>query len=302
MKNVLVVGQLPDPHIDSVLSFLRDRDTNILFVDLFSPDAVAISVGFEGKVNLRINQSCMSASDIDSVWWRVKPYYIRGSPKNKRKVLSEFLHREWRSLLESLEFFTENLRWVNPRMSDLRARNKPAQLLLAKQIGFHISKTLLSNDLFSALEFLNGHDTVFKVLTWYFEYPDKTIFTSKITREHIESYPQSVRITPCIFQHRIEKSYELRVTAVGSDIFSVKINSQAKQSTTLDWRRDQLNVNYSVHSLPDSIENLIMKMNDRLGLLYAAYDFIVTPNGEYVFLEPSRTMALVGRKNRDTNI
>jgi hypothetical protein len=290
MKKVLVVWQRPDPHIDSVLNFLRELDTTILFFDLFSPDLTTISLDIDkNKADVLMSQDNTSLSDIDSVWWRVKPYYIRGSLKRKGKAVSEFLHREWRSLLESLEFFTGNARWVNPRMADLRARNKPAQLLMAKQIGFHIPDTLISNDPVLAFNFLNRHESIFKVLTWYFEYPDKAIFTSKITNNHIKSDLQSVRLTPGIFQQRIEKSYELRVTVAGCEIFCVKIDSQANEYTLLDWRRDQCNVNYFAHSLPSNIENLILKMNERLGLLYATYDLIVTPTGQYVFLEVNPT-------------
>ena len=51
------------------------------------------------------------------------------------------------------------------------------------------------------------------------------------------------------------------------------------------WRRDQFSLNYSVYRLPQFIHQMIVKMNERFGLKYAAYDFIVTPNHEYYFLE-----------------
>ena len=36
---------------------------------------------------------------------------------------------------------------------------------------------------------------------------------------------------------------------------------------------------------PDEVRDLLLAMNVRFGLLYGAYDLIVTPDGQYVFLE-----------------
>ena len=94
-----------------------------------------------------------------------------------------------------------------------------------------------------------------------------------------------IRLTPGIFQERVEKAYELRVTVVGSQIFAVKIDSQKNRDAQLDWRRALHNVGYAAVELPHAVEEKILAFMRTFGLFYGAFDFIVTPGGRYVFLE-----------------
>jgi hypothetical protein len=286
MSNILIIGQNHDPHIEVVLDHLRSWNVNVNFFDLFHPQTNTISFDFsQAKVNGLIHKANISLSEVTAVWWRVKPYYVSQKADARQNGSPEFVYREWKSFCESMELFTPNALWINPRFGDLNARNKPVQLLIAKEIGFNIPKTLISNDPSIIEEFVKKYDAIFKVLTWYFEYPDKMIFTSEVTTDDIKKDPASVRVSPGIYQEKIEKLFELRVTTVGNYIFSAKIYSQASKLTKLDWRRDQLNIAYSIHELPDSVSELIRGMNEKLGLRYAAYDLIVTPDEEYFFLE-----------------
>jgi len=95
----------------------------------------------------------------------------------------------------------------------------------------------------------------------------------------------SIKICPGIFQKEIEKLFEIRVTTGGKKIFSVKIDSQNRDDTKLDWRRNQFQLSYSIFELPRKMKNLINHMITKLGLHYSAYDFIFTPNEEFYFLE-----------------
>jgi glutathione synthase/RimK-type ligase-like ATP-grasp enzyme len=201
--------------------------------------------------------------------------------------MAGFAQREWRSALDSLEAFTPQALWVNRREADLRARNKPVQLRIAQEVGFAIPPTVISNDPYSVASFLTaGEDEhVYKVLTWYFEPPDRIIFTSLVEAAQVVSDPEAVKAVPGVFQSRIPKEYEVRATIVGDEIFSIRVDSQALEDTKLDWRRNQRSLSYAPHELPEAIRALLRIMHDRLGLVYGAYDLIVTPSGQYVFLE-----------------
>ncbi len=115
--------------------------------------------------------------------------------------------------------------------------------------------------------------------------PNQIIFTSLVNLEQVKLNTDALKIAPGIFQDRIQKSYEVRATVIGDRIYSVRINSQDYQETELDWRRDQLSLNYFRIELPKKIKKLILAMNQRLGLVFGAYDLVVTPSDEYVFLE-----------------
>jgi glutathione synthase/RimK-type ligase-like ATP-grasp enzyme len=68
-------------------------------------------------------------------------------------------------------------------------------------------------------------------------------------------------------------------------VFAVKIDSQEKEQTKYDWRKDQLNVGYKTFDLPIEIKTKLLALHKEFKLVYGAYDFIVDPNGEYYFLE-----------------
>jgi glutathione synthase/RimK-type ligase-like ATP-grasp enzyme len=72
---------------------------------------------------------------------------------------------------------------------------------------------------------------------------------------------------------------------VGTRIFSAKIDSQAHAKATLDWRPFLQDLEYEVVELPPEIEAKILIFMRTFGLIYGAFDFIVTPEGRYVFLE-----------------
>ncbi len=89
-----------------------------------------------------------------------------------------------------------------------------------------------------------------------------------------------------MFQEYVQKSFEVRVTAVGETIFAAAIHSQMSPRSRVDWRRYDLDhTPYEPHSLPRVIEEKCYKLMAILGLHYGALDFIVQPDGKYVFLE-----------------
>jgi len=110
------------------------------------------------------------------------------------------------------------------------------------------------------------------------------LFTGLLTDETLAKL-DLIRITPGIFQERIDKAYELRITVIGASIFAVKIDSQALAEAQLDWRHAQHDVAYEAVSLPSEVAMKIKAFMEFLGLTYGAFDFIVTPEGRYVFLE-----------------
>jgi glutathione synthase/RimK-type ligase-like ATP-grasp enzyme len=92
-------------------------------------------------------------------------------------------------------------------------------------------------------------------------------------------------VTPGICQQFVPKSYEVRATVVGSRIFSGKINSQASPETKIDWRHKPFDIEEEPIDLPPDVETKIHALMRAFGLIYGAFDFIITPEGRHVFLE-----------------
>lgn len=69
----------------------------------------------------------------------------------------------------------------------------------------------------------------------------------------------------------------------------VEIFSQSSERTRVDWRRYYPDLSYGVHQLPPEIEQKLLNLIRQFGLQYSSADFILTPDGEYVFLELNPT-------------
>jgi glutathione synthase/RimK-type ligase-like ATP-grasp enzyme len=131
-----------------------------------------------------------------------------------------------------------------------------------------------------------GRQCIYKPLSYFFDRPNKLLFTNVIDQSFVRENGSAIERAPGIYQTVIEKAYELRITVVEHAIFAVRINSQDNEVTSLDWRRDLDGVRYAVEpDLPEKFRDRLLAFHSRAGLVYGAYDFIVTPGGEYVFLE-----------------
>jgi len=117
---------------------------------------------------------------------------------------------------------------------------------------------------------------------------NEVIFTNVVTPEYMVKI-DSVKMSPSIFQRRILKAYELRITIVGDKIFPIKIYSQGDEQLELDWRRkpklNDFEAKMELTSLPSEVEKKLVSFMKLIGLRFGCIDMIVTPDGEYVFLE-----------------
>jgi glutathione synthase/RimK-type ligase-like ATP-grasp enzyme len=71
-------------------------------------------------------------------------------------------------------------------------------------------------------------------------------------------------------------------------IFAAKLNSQEHESTRTDWRAgtpDGGDVEHEVFELPERVQAALHRMMRSFGLNFASIDMIVTPEGEFVFLD-----------------
>jgi glutathione synthase/RimK-type ligase-like ATP-grasp enzyme len=96
---------------------------------------------------------------------------------------------------------------------------------------------------------------------------------------------EAVRTTPCLFQQRIQKALELRVTVVGERVFAAAIDSSASTAARLDFRRAYEDLSYHVAELPEWLSDACVRLVQEFGLVYGALDIIQAHDGSYVFLE-----------------
>ena len=285
----LIIGQSPDPHIERVKSHLEEKGKPVLFIDRYkltnhisiSYSDIIPSVRFIDEQGKQID-----SVSIDKVWWRLKPYLFFEHSGVQALPFEKFRQREWVSVLSSLESLMPACDWMNsPKMQQL-ASKKVRQLKLAKELGLSIPKTIITNRAEQVLDYFGaGEKIVYKTLDTFVAPPDYIVFTTEVSREVIEQNKTQISVTPCIFQEKVEKKYELRITVVGEKVFAVKIDSQKTEQTQTDWRKNQFLPIYSKINIPEALTAKLMMIHKKLGLVYGAYDFIIDQKGEAIFLE-----------------
>jgi glutathione synthase/RimK-type ligase-like ATP-grasp enzyme len=227
----------------------------------------------------------------DVVWWRRprRPYL------EKEKVYADDYKFHERENLMFHDCFTHQLAprawWINRKEAAIRSNYKLLQLKLACDMGMIIPTTLCSNSLSEIKEFYLHHQKtgiIYKPLTYQFwDEGDglRVCYTSKINDLDIIEQCK-VDLIPGIYQAQIQKSYELRVTCFGDFMIAVKIHSQDYQEGKIDWRQlkaHQLKV--EPYELPAYLKQQIRYLMRELGIVFGCLDFIVTPDGQFIFLE-----------------
>jgi hypothetical protein len=198
--------------------------------------------------------------------------------------------RECRDFLAGLyHLVAPDAFWVNPLQSHARSELKMVQLQEAVRAGLNVPPTLLSNDPDRIRRFLDAFPgrAVYKPFhpaQW--ENDDRTavLLTSEVSADDLPE-DEILRLTPGIFQARIDKAHELRATFMGDHLVTARLRSQEVEAARLDWRAAGGRIGVEPDRLPDEVERACRQVMHGLGILYGAFDFIVTPEGEHVFLE-----------------
>jgi ATP-grasp ribosomal peptide maturase len=181
-------------------------------------------------------------------------------------------------------------RWVNHPSALADAEYKPRQLSLAVTAGFATPRTLVTNDPDAVRAFAEHvGDMVVKSLAEPIIHEAGTytpVWTRRLTRVDTEGARSlaGVEVTAHLFQEWLDKAYEVRLTAVGDRLFPVAIIAGSDEAR-VDWRSDYDALTYRVVGCPDAIAVGIRRYLAANGLRYGAFDFIVTPGGQWVFLE-----------------
>lgn len=291
---ILLLTAPDDTAADRVEAELRRRGASVLRVDDKPfPARASISLRCTSGEGLRHTVCGESLHDIRSAWDR-RPRTATPPPHITDHLLREHIDREASWFMDDV-WETLDCHWLPARRLVIRrAEHKASQLRAAAALGFDIPPTLITNDPAELLNFYREHEE--GIVSKSFMYPsvaaepgETTNYlvarTEPVTRRDITHF-QSVRDCPVIFQAYVPKRVELRVTIVGRQLFATEIHSQDTNRTRYDWRRyDLAHTVHRRHELPDDVAARLLAFMREFGLSYGAADFIVTPDGRYVFLE-----------------
>jgi glutathione synthase/RimK-type ligase-like ATP-grasp enzyme len=286
--SVLIVSTGVDSATDEVVQRLRSKDIPYFRLNTedypFRDTMAYYPSGIESDIRLRINGQTLPSPT--SIWYR--RLRTPSTPEDMDEGIATFCRQEARSALIG-SILGRTARWMSQPSAIWEAEFKPYQLQLAASIGLAIPPSVITND---PSEIRNAYTQFGEMIVKpvrsghvISEGVEHAIFTSRLLGEHLDEM-EDARWSPSIYQALIPKRYDVRVTIVGNRCFAAAIDSPSDPAAVVDWRQttNPALPHYPIN-LPISLEDALHKMMKAFRLTFGAVDFILTPGGEYVFLE-----------------
>lgn len=299
---IVIVTNQDDPHADEVIRTLwrLGGEPIRLNTDDVPQDAsltLELDADLRGRIELDTNGLVIEPARIKSVWWRrPRPFRLPDDLSRWEMLFAqEEITQAYRGLWSALGCY-----WISHPDAIDRAQWKLGQLQRAQALGFEVPRTCVTSDPSAALDFLAACDgeVVYKTMTGPYlaadrfadRFPDEpepealVTLTTVVAEEELAAL-EAIRTAPAMFQERVSKRIELRVTVIGTDLFVAEIDSQAQDHTQLDFRADYEALTLREGRLPQEIADRCLELVHGYGLNYSAIDLVVTPDDRCVFLE-----------------
>jgi glutathione synthase/RimK-type ligase-like ATP-grasp enzyme len=274
---IVIVDQIADYHARVVAHCIEKRGESVFFADIrelgsggelsFWPDAP------ERTEWRRRDGTAARLGDAGAIWFR--RLYPPETPIDVGDAEDRaFIAREWASMVRGV-FAALDVPTINPIYPMVRA-TKPYQLALARRAGLAVPDTVITSSRRRALEFVAGPGpSLHKVITA----PQGRFLATQLWDDRDAGHLDELELAPTIFQKRVGGTRELRITAVGEQLFA------AEYRTALVDGRTDMAAPYVRHQLPVSVACGLLSLLDRLGLPFATIDMRIDEQGEYWFLE-----------------
>jgi len=283
---ILIISSEQDGHAMAVLKYLKNKNIDVHLVDLsYFPQKSRISIE-SNKMGEHIYTLIDEGVKIDLsqcsvIWWRrPQPFKIHEDIQSPDDI--NFIYTECHATFAGV-WATLNPFWINNPVRDEEASKKIYQLNLAQKLGFLIPDTCITNDPSKAKQFISLHGKE-QVIYKPFSGTEETWRETRLLKEEEHALIESVKYSPVIFQEYVEAEADLRITIIGKEIFTAAIYTN-HTSYKVDFRMVMSEATMEAYELPLEIKNLLLKLMDRLGLVYGAIDMRLRPNGDYIFLE-----------------
>lgn len=293
--DVLILTQDDDLTAEYLLPYLKEESLSWVIWD---PGNVPVTseIGFEladgiwEGFDIEISPGhSISLNDIGVIWIRRPSYYHApwGTPTDS---LTRFVNLESRAFLRGF-LQCAPCPIVNPPLQGNHASIKAVQLSTAHKLGFNVPQSYMGNNPEAVRRLWNktcGHMILKGYTQGAVEMEDgseRGMATSVVEAQDLAS-DENISACPSIWQEYIDKDIEIRATVLGNEVLAAEIHSQNSEKTKHDWRNyDFDNTPHYPHQLPKEMTSRCIALVRELGLVYGAIDLVLTPKGEYYFLE-----------------
>lgn len=301
MTNVLIATFREDPDALVVANDLRSRGVR---VSMFHGDeypmkseiSTFVSNGEETQVLVNGADGRIDFETFDVVWWRrYSGFVVRGAyhPDDERIV-----QQENRMLARHLPYVVANrARWINPPQGEMEGASKLLQLRVAKQVGLQFPRTLATNSRVDAAAFIDaieseGKRAILKTFLphhWDLQEAGESgvayAYASSIRSAQLVE-ESMFRVCPVLLQEQVDCICEIRAIFMGEACVAVEYNHARPGREHLGVRHGTgAHDTTRIHPLPTDVQHLCVQLMKRLSLVFGSFDFLLTADRRYVFLE-----------------
>lgn len=283
--SILICSSLFESSTNEVMNWLVSKSQNVIRINNFdSPTEFNIFFSNQ-EIDLKFY-----GQNIISIWFRRYPKISEDEYAKIDNNLKKHLEAELNNFLWGLFGVSKFLKVIgsNNNYIDFLNVNKTVSLLKAREVGLNIPSTFLSNNLIEIQTKFKMNNSIVKPLSEPIFIYGKTSTYAMYTKPlKIKKNNKDVHIFPSQIQELIKKTVELRIFYLNGICYSAAIFSQKDKKTKSDFRNynDEIPNKIVPYKIPEEINHKIGLFMSQMGLNTGSLDFILTPEGKYVFLE-----------------
>lgn len=294
---ILIITSKEDSHIAAVTRHIDAAGaewTRLNTEDAATNLAVGISSqSGDATIGIRDSGKTLRISDVSAVWYR-KPQPVDVSHLSLTGGARDYVEAEFREVLDGIYGLLRGAAWINDPFRTRLAHRKLVQLEVARKVGLATPRTLVTNDADAAIAFAVavGGDVAIKSLGSLSVIDSSSahtlqygIFTRRVTVAELESVKHTIPHLATTFQEFVSKRSELRVTCVGREVLACEIIPRPDDLTADDSRFDMKHLIHKAVECSSDLKRKLWAYMDTFGLVFGAFDLVVRPSGEIVFLE-----------------
>lgn len=241
--------------------------------------------GYATEPELHIGDRIIRASEISAIWAR--RFAIPTVLGSVGREYADFTRRELATVMDAFLEGSNDAFCINPSPVDRLAGNRLLQAQRAREVGFLIPDSLVTQDREIARGFLQEHKRVITKAISFGRLStedgnEQVAFSSSVT---FDSNLDGLACCPSLFQQMVPNAFDWRVTTVGERVFAAKL-SHTDSGGRVDWRqKEDAATKFVQADLPADVTTLLRRLCEKSQIIYGAHDLVETPSGDFYFLE-----------------
>jgi glutathione synthase/RimK-type ligase-like ATP-grasp enzyme len=286
---IVILAHANDNHTAPIKWALEQAGYKVAcWAGLASTDDRQASIAFEENTQMTLGTHVLSPGDV--VWVR------RPNPPLLNPRVSEadrkFAEGEYRWFYHSIMYQLETLpvHCINKYSASRFINNKSVQILLARDCGMHVPKTLFSNSPAAVRAFVQeaGRRSICKAFFPHIWKKDdsEAVAVTETFEVSPEMLPADEVLTyaPAIYQEMVVKEFDVRMVVMGSSVYSYALRNP---KGALDWRQDAGQGLVQVENIetPADVEKAVIAFMRQSGAVFGSLDFAIDEKGQWWFLE-----------------